>query len=292
MHQNISASWTKTDRILAWISLCLVFLVGTGCKERDKPVSESPDEATSAVADVPERDRLRELHPQPAGIHNQRWLRNDSTLLSFCLYVPEGIELEPEVPLVLFLHPGSQTYTPFFARDMVNNLVVPMLGDTRAIVVAPDILDNSWTSEESTEQVMAILEEVCKTYPVDRDRILATGYSIGASGVWHFVSRAPDVFTAALPIAGGPSVNYAEFKWRVPMLCLHSTADEVFPVANVRKAVDELRKNDETIELIEINDASHYSLRAFIEPGQKALARIKEIWGRKAKDDPPVQADQ
>ena len=76
------------------------------------------------------------------------------------------------------------------------------------------------------------------------------------------------------------------------MLCIHSTADEVFPVSNVRNAVDELHKTDKTVELFEINDASHYVSRLFIEPSQKGLARIKKIWDMKATGDPPGEANR
>jgi pimeloyl-ACP methyl ester carboxylesterase len=291
MQRKSGKSW-KASRKLACVLFCILFLVDTGCNNKDTTKSEKPADEISAAPNEQNRDRFRELQPQAPGIHNQWWLRNDSTLLSFCLVVPTGLELETKVPLVLFLHPGSQTYSPFFAKEMVNSLVMPMLGDTRAIVVAPDILDNSWNNNRSTEQVMAILEEVCKTYPIDRERVLVTGYSIGANGVWHFVSRHPDFFTAALPIAGGPNPDYAEFKWTVPMLCLHSIADEVFPINNVRKAVDELQKIDRTVELIEINDASHYSSLAFIEPGRNAIGRIRQIWDMKATGGTPNQTDR
>ncbi len=279
--RNSYERFTALSFQCALLSFGLLTLAGAGCNNDDATVDNISADETANGPNASNKDNFRKLHRQNPGIHNQWWQKDDKTLLTFCLSVPAGLDPEDKVPLVLFLHQGAKTYTRFFANDMLGLLVLPILGDTRAIVVAPDILDNSWTSERNNEQIMALLEEVCKTYTVDRDRILVMGYSMGASGVWQFVSRYPDFFTAGLPVAGGPISNFADIKWTVPMLCVQSTNDEVFPAIALRRAVEQLQKIDMTVQLHEVNGISHYSAASYIEPCKYAINWIKQGWDRK-----------
>ena len=44
-------------------------------------------------------------------------------------------------------------------------------------------------------------------YKVDKDRIILTGMSRGAVGVWHTTKVYPNYFAAIVPMSGYPSIN-------------------------------------------------------------------------------------
>ena len=61
-----------------------------------------------------------------------------------------------------------------------------------------------------------------------------TGFSMGGAGTWHFASRFPERFSAAIPMAGRPPADIGA--WKMPVLAIHSRSDEVVPIAPDRSA--------------------------------------------------------
>jgi pimeloyl-ACP methyl ester carboxylesterase len=53
------------------------------------------------------------------------------------------------------------------------------------------------------QDVVDVLDDVSARLPVDADRVLASGFSMGAVGAFHIAEFYPDRFTAVLPIGGG-----------------------------------------------------------------------------------------
>lgn len=56
-----------------------------------------------------------------------------------------------------------------------------------------------WAGETD---VFEAIEDVCKSYSIDRDRIVLRGMSMGASGTWHLGLKRPDRFVALGPYCG------------------------------------------------------------------------------------------
>ncbi len=56
-----------------------------------------------------------------------------------------------------------------------------------------------WAGETD---VFEAIEDVCRSYRVDRDRIVLRGMSMGASGTWHLGLKHPDRFVALGPYCG------------------------------------------------------------------------------------------
>ena len=56
-----------------------------------------------------------------------------------------------------------------------------------------------WSGEAD---VFEAIEDVCRRYPIDRDRIVLRGMSMGASGTWHLGLKHPDRFVALGPYCG------------------------------------------------------------------------------------------
>lgn len=56
-----------------------------------------------------------------------------------------------------------------------------------------------WAGETD---VFEAIEAACRNYPIDRDRIVLRGMSMGASGTWHLGLKHPDRFVALGPYCG------------------------------------------------------------------------------------------
>lgn len=180
--------------------------------------------------------------------------------MRYALYLPEG-ELESR-PLVLSLHPGGHG-SAYYGEGLLTGLVQPALQELRPIIVAPDCPSSSWTTDESDEAVLALLELVSKTYDVDRDRIAVTGYSMGGMGTWFLVSRHPDLFSAAVPMAGSPRSADLDRVASTPLYAIHSRIDEVVPFEPTEKAAKELEARGADVELVVVEDVPHFHMPRF-----------------------------
>src|SRR5437870_13764820 len=56
-----------------------------------------------------------------------------------------------------------------------------------------------WAGETD---VFEAIEDVCRCYNIDRNRIVLRGMSMGASGTWHLGLKHPDFFAALGPYCG------------------------------------------------------------------------------------------
>lgn len=75
--------------------------------------------------------------------------------------------------------------------------------------------DNSYdlaTTPVSTPmaEVTVVIGEILKNYNIDRTRIYVLGGSMGGFGTWDIVMRNPNLFAAAVPMAGGADPKQAK----------------------------------------------------------------------------------
>lgn len=100
-----------------------------------------------------------------------------------------------------------------------------------------------WWSYQPDGFVMRALREVRRRFPVDGDRVLLLGYSMGGFGAWNVGLRYHDQFAGVVPMAGG--VSRQEYiplgrdrrsrsllgnARMVPLYFAHGDRDEVVPV--------------------------------------------------------------
>ena len=151
----------------------------------------------------------------------------DGYKLLYRLHEPAKCESGKRYPLVLFLHGAGER-----GNDNTKTLVhgvVPICryamkhGD--AFVIAPQCpsgkkwVNQDWSVQsmrrpkapsEEMVAVMALLDDICAKYPIDRTRISVTGISMGGFGTWDIVARKKGFFAAMMPICGGVDETTAE----------------------------------------------------------------------------------
>jgi len=215
--------------------------------------------------------------PQSPGIHELVFERPNEKPLRYAVSLPE--RRKEARPLVLSLHYAGHG-AAYYGKGMLESLVEPALRDLDAVIVAPDCPSQSWTTKESEEAVLALLDFVAATYRTDPERVVVTGYSMGGMGTWHLVSRHPERFSAAIPMAGAPRDADLDAVARTPLYAIHSRIDEVVPLTPTRDAVARLRKAGARAELVLV-DIPHYHTARFEPYLEKAAEWLREIWGEK-----------
>jgi predicted peptidase len=182
-------------------------------------------------------------------------------------------------PLVLFLH-GAGERGDDLTRVAVHGppkLVEEIPELARCVLVSPQCPADSWWNPAS---LLALLDEVRASVPVDPARLYVTGLSMGGYGTWNLLARAPELFAAAVPICGGGEIGRL---WKnlatgfdldellqardVPIRAFHGADDETVPVEESRLLVRALEASGADVELTVYAGVGHDSwTRTYADP--------------------------
>jgi predicted peptidase len=206
----------------------------------------------------------------PVGLHEQG-IEFDGALLRYTVSIPESPAL---APLLVSLHYAG-TVTPFYGRPLVEKLFAPALAELNPLVIAPDARDGDWTTPGNMRAVLWLTRSALASYPVDPKRALLAGFSMGARGTWHIAPRHPDLFTAAIAIAGRPSDAP---DWPMPALIIHSHDDEVVPLGPTQQRVQEQQARGAPVELRIVTGITHYGTALYALPLRESLPWLKRVW--------------
>ncbi len=181
--------------------------------------------------------------------------------LPYRLFRPANYDPDRKYPLILVLHGASSRGTDNLKQlEDSNGPMYWASGAVQALqqafVVAPQsdpryapTWVRAWRSParpdpkrpEPLELAMSLVRELRKEFSLDSDRLYLVGYSMGGFGAWIGASRHPDLFAAAVPIAGGGDptdiVGTTANIW-----AFHGAADRAVPVRRSRQMVDALKK--------------------------------------------------
>jgi len=201
----------------------------------------------------------------------------DGSALRYAISVPAGYDGDSgnPRPLVLALHPGGRA--PYYGSSFMQSVVEPALRSWGAVMIAPDVPDRGWATPRSERAVLALVQHVLEQYPIDRARVLVTGFSMGGRGTWYMAARHPDLFAGAVVMAGSPAgTELAEIS-ATPLYLIHSPDDDVVPFEPVEEAYHDLVGRGHAVELRVLPGAGHYAMGAYVPAlraaGEWMLAR-------------------
>jgi len=119
----------------------------------------------------------------------------------YFLYVPGSFSQERKWPLVLAFAEGGANGSNLkpYAEQWGGD------AEKRGYVVLCPAWWNFRDSvpEQGDQMVFKILDKVIRDYPIDKSRILVTGFGDGADYAFYLALRYPDRFSAAAPVGGG-----------------------------------------------------------------------------------------
>lgn len=189
-----------------------------------------------------------------------KFLYGQTEHLKYRYFMPDGVG--GKLPLVLYLHGAGLTgednelhvssmadAVRFVCEEMQSRfpccVLVPQLSDR--YVSKEEEPTNSepkalgWNDPEAREEVFAAIHSLCTVCSVDEDRIYILGHSMGAAGVWGYITEYPDFFAAAVPVSGlyRGDVQMLE---KLPMWIFHGKNDRLVPIENQEDAMQRIRK--------------------------------------------------
>lgn len=160
--------------------------------------------------------------------------------LQYLFYPPNGVDTNEPAPLILFLHGSGERGTEL---ALVKKWGLPRYLDQGhslpAYAVAPQCPSDDKRWENMLDDLDALLARLLREYPIDPNRVLLTGFSMGGFGTWQWALRSPERFAALMPVGGHGFAHNRYFAAdadlcalrNVPIWMVHGAQDEVVPVA-------------------------------------------------------------
>jgi len=162
-----------------------------------------------------------------------------SQRMRYLLYLPDGYAtgMAPW-PLILFLHGGGEAGDDLF---LVKKEGLPRLlqqGQHIPFVVAsPQSPRKAW----SIPDLILFLDEIERTYRVDRERVYVTGLSTGAYASWLLAIYHPDRIAAIAPVTTHKKPPDICRMKPVPVWAFHNAGDSRAPARVTKKIAEALR---------------------------------------------------
>ncbi|MDX2197365.1 MAG: prolyl oligopeptidase family serine peptidase [Phycisphaerae bacterium] len=104
---------------------------------------------------------------------------------------------------------------------------------------------------------LALAEKMIAEQPIDPDRVYLLGAEMGGFGAWEMLARKPELFAAAIPVAGDADSRKVRAYKKVPVWVFHGARDPEVSISRVRSHLSELRKVNPDVEFTEFEDKAH-----------------------------------
>ena len=160
------------------------------------------------------------------------WKSDKYFNFGYVKYLPKDFDENKKYPMVVFLHGAGERGEDLdeasrhgFAKHMRESGA-----EYPFIYIAPQCPQGKYWACY-TESLVAFLDHICETLPVDTDRIYLTGLSMGGTGTWMLAMAQPDRFAAIAPVCGSGIVWNCGIIKHIPVLMYHGDQDAVVPLA-------------------------------------------------------------
>ena len=187
--------------------------------------------------------------------------------LGYLLYLPKDVATAKEKPaLVIFLH-GSGERGSDLKLLHKNNLPkrLDAMADVPYVAVAPQCpAGKRW---DDVDQLDQFLDHLLATLPVDRDRVVLTGLSLGGMGTWKWGAARPRRFAALAPVCGAGDVATVGALKGMPIWAFHGDKDKAVPYERGKAMADAAQKAGADVKFTTYPGVGHDSwVQAYAEP--------------------------
>ncbi|MBU2913322.1 prolyl oligopeptidase family serine peptidase [Reichenbachiella agariperforans] len=273
----------------------LILLITTLCQCQSKPKGDSKSEEPSYQA-LSETENQTWIYENLSSVMQPHTFSATNGLaLPYRIFVPSDLKPDEQLPLLIHLHGRGErgtdntpkTYNNIPLFNGPNAIVSPnMQHRYRCIVLVPQCSnkttneewakwvgntpetpfeglekDGSYTMNETpSESGAAALELIDTTitqYHIDTARVYLTGLSMGGFGTWEFIARRPDLFAAAVPMAGYSDPSQVERIKHIPVWIFHGDIDQYNPVAGSRNMHQLLAETGADVRYTEYTGLGH-----------------------------------
>ncbi|KAA3630388.1 MAG: hypothetical protein DWQ02_18040 [Bacteroidetes bacterium] len=259
---------TRTPYLL-FSALAVILLCFSNCKkEEPQPL------IYRTYADVQEDFADIDISP---GIHDETFEFLNSIIWEFRVIAPDVAEGQT-YPLILHLHGASGgSADPHKTTDCY---VEPGFEDIDAFILSPNGGSETWNTFDNQEMVVNLLLLARSIWPIDPDKVVATGYSNGGNGSWFFGETQPELIKAAIPMASSYTTLHPDGYVRVmpiPMYCIHGEDDTLFPIAQTEEWVNQTVDAGSDVTFVVAEGLGHYEPCNYVDYLKDAVTWLTDV---------------
>lgn len=173
-----------------------------------------------------------------------KWEQDKYFNFGYVKYLPRDYDESKKYPLVIFLH-GAGERGDDLDHAMRHGYMKYVREEGKEypfIFVAPQCPNGKYWGCY-TESLLAFIDYITETLPVDTDRIYLTGLSMGGTGTWMTAMAAPEKFAAIAPICGSGIVWNGGCLSRLPIFIYHGDCDDIVPITESIGMLRAVNKN-------------------------------------------------
>ena len=170
--------------------------------------------------------------------------------------------IKQPAPLVLFLHGAHDRGTDI---NVLLKWGLPRFVDSSSslpyIFAAPQLPEGeTWVDREL--DVIALLDDLIASQPIDPSQIILSGFSLGTAGAWHIAASNPRRFAGLVAVSGRvpktlEASQLAALK-EIPIQIFQGGKDEKLPIEDTQQIVDTLRGLGGKVDFTVLPDGDHF----------------------------------
>ncbi len=160
-----------------------------------------------------------------------KWKSDRHFNFGYARYLPKDFSEDQSYPLVIFLH-GAGERGDDLDVAMRHGFMQHVRDEGREypfIFIGPQCPAGKYWGCY-TESLIAFIDYICDTLPVDRTRVYLTGLSMGGTGTYMLAMAAPEKFAAIAPVCGSGIYWFGEALRDIPVMMYHGDLDETVPI--------------------------------------------------------------
>ena len=205
----------------------------------------------------------------------------ENVFWNFRVIIPEGIDSNSNVPLIMRLHGGARNSSAD-AHKSTNCLVGPAFENTDAIIISPNSNGELWYDQNNQVQVLALIDLATTYLPIDANKVVIMGYSDGGNGSFFFAQYYTSLFAAAIPMATSynpVNSNGIVEKIDIPIYAIHGSNDQLFPIEVTQGYINQLIDAGTDITFSVAPGLDHYSVCDYLSYLNNAVDWLETtIW--------------
>jgi len=188
----------------------------------------------------------------------------DGTLQPYMVRIPADLDPARTYPLLVYLHGSASDETDLAGAGYVD--------PGGCLLMAPRGRgpSNGWTRDHAQQDVAEALADMLANYPVDPDRIVLIGFSMGGYGVYRTHLAQPDRFRGLAVLSGLPTYGAGSPDVRDPahlaafagrdLFVFHGERDRNCPFDLTASLVGDLRAAGARVEFVTEPQTGHEAM--------------------------------
>jgi hypothetical protein len=195
------------------------------------------------------------------------FVNNKGETLRYRLLKPLDYDSTKKYPIVISLPYGGQPPTDTIRQieGAVAALLFATPGNRKnypAFVFIPNCPPGAgWGGIPNYPAVDSIVFDAIialdQRFSIDEKRRYVIGLSKGGYGTWNFICKQPEMFAAAIPVAGGGDPTLAPKAVKVAVWAFHGAMDKNVPVINSRNMINAIKAAGGNPKYTEYPDEGH-----------------------------------